>query len=99
MREIIDLLIFTQKNGASDLFLSVGNPPIIRLNGDLVTHKSPPLEASELKQMLYSIMTDHQRAEYERELELDFSFVLGQEYRFRVNCFNTLNGAAAGYFA
>jgi len=95
MREIIDLLIFTQKNGASDLFLSVGNPPIIRLNGDLVTHKSPPLEASELKQMLYSIMTDHQRAEYERELELDFSFVLGQEYRFRVNCFNTLNGAAA----
>ena len=95
MQEIIDLLIFTQKNNVSDLFLSVGNPPIMRINGDLVPYKSAPLEADELKQMLFSIMSDHQRADYERELELDFSFFLGKEYRFRANCFNTLNGTAA----
>ena len=95
MQEIIDLLIFAQKNNASDLFLSVGNPPIIRINGDLVPHKAPPLEENELKQMLYSIMSDQQRSEYERDLELDFSFALGKEYRFRANCFNTLNGAAS----
>jgi len=95
MQEIIDLLIFAQKNNASDIFLSVGSPPIMRINGDLMPYKAPVLEGDELKQMLYSIMSDHQRSEYERDLELDFSFFLGKEYRFRANCFNTLNGAAA----
>jgi twitching motility protein PilT len=95
MQEIIDLLIFSQKNKASDLFLSVGNPPIMRIQGDMMPYKSSPLEANDLKEMLYSIMTDQQRSEYERDLELDFSFSLGKEYRFRANCFNTLNGCAA----
>ena len=95
MQEIIDLLIFAQKNNASDIFFSVGNPPIMRLNGDMVPYKSPALEADELKQMLYSIMTDHQRSDYERDLEIDFSFFLAREYRFRANCFTTLNGPAA----
>ena len=73
MQEIVDLLIFAQKNNASDLFMSVGSPPIMRINGDLMPHKAPVLEANELKQMLYSIMSDQQRAEYERDLEIDFS--------------------------
>jgi twitching motility protein PilT len=95
MQEIIDLLIFAQKNNASDIFFSVGNPPILRINGDLMPHKSAAIPADELKQMLYSIMTDHQRSDFERDLELDFSFFLGKEYRFRANYFNTYNGISA----
>lgn len=93
--EITDLLIFTQKNKASDLHLSVGNPPILRINGDMVPYKGEGLSADAIKEMLYSIMTEQQRAEYEREFEIDFAISFGRDLRFRVNAFNTLNGAAA----
>ncbi len=93
--EITDLLIFTQKNKASDLHLSAGSPPILRINGDMIPYKGESLSADSIKQMLYSIMTEQQRAEYERELDIDFAISFGKDLRFRVNAFNTLNGAAA----
>lgn len=94
--EITDLLIYTKKHNASDLHLSAGNPPIVRVHGDMrPTVDSITLEPEDIKQMLYSIMTEHQRSEYEREFEIDFSIAFGDQMRFRVNAFNTLNGPAA----
>jgi twitching motility protein PilT len=93
--EITDLLIFTRKNNASDLHLSTLNPPILRINGEMLPYKTNPLTADDIKQMLYSIMTQQQRSDYERELELDFAISFGENMRFRVNAFNTLKGPAA----
>lgn len=93
--EITDLLIFTQKNKASDLHLSTTNPPILRVHGDMVPYTAPPLTSDEIKQMLHSIMTEQQRADYERDFEIDFAISFGDDMRFRVNAFNTLNGPAA----
>lgn len=93
--EITDLLVFTEKNKASDLHLSTGNPPILRVHGDMLPYKTAPLSANELKEMLYSIMTEQQRSDFERDLEVDFALSFGDNHRFRVNAFNTLNGPAA----
>ncbi len=93
--EITDLLVYTQKNKASDLHLSTSNPPILRVNGEMVPYKSDPLTSDDVKQMLYSIMTEQQRSDYEREFELDFAISFGNDMRFRVNAFNTMNGPAA----
>lgn len=93
--EITDLLISTQKNNASDLHLSTGNPPILRVHGEMIPYKSAPLIADDVKRMLYSVMTEQQRSDYERDLELDFAISFAEDMRFRVNAFNTLNGPAA----
>ena len=93
--EITDLLIFSQKNNASDLHLSVGSPPILRVNGDMLPTKNPALSADDIKSMIYSIMTEQQRADYERDWELDFAISFGENMRFRVNAFNTIYGPAA----
>jgi twitching motility protein PilT len=93
--EITDLLIYTQRNKASDLHLSPHNPPILRVNGEIVAYKAPPITSDEVKRMLYSIMTEQQRSDFERDLELDFAISFGENMRFRVNAFNTLNGSAA----
>lgn len=93
--EITDLLMATHKNKASDLHLSTRNPPIMRVNGDMLPLDMPALDAEEVKRMLFSIMTDQQRSDYEQELELDFSISFASDMRFRVNTFNTIYGAAA----
>jgi len=93
--EITDLLISTQKNNASDLHLSTGNPPILRIHGEMMPYKAPPLVTDDVKRMLYSIMTEQQRSDYERDLELDFAISFSDDMRFRVNAFNTMNGPAA----
>src|SRR5277367_4090968 len=93
--EITDLLIHTQKNNASDLHLSTGNPPILRVYGEMVPYKVEPLTAEAVKTMLYSIMTEQQRSDYEHELELDFAISFGEHMRFRVNAFNAFGGPAA----
>lgn len=93
--EITDLLMATHKNKASDLHLSTRNPPIMRVNGDMLPLDMPPLDGEEVKRMLFSIMTDQQRSDYEQELELDFSISFSTDMRFRVNTFNTIYGAAA----
>ncbi len=93
--EISELLIATCKNKASDLHISTKNPPLMRVNGDMLPLDMPPLSAEDVKRILYSIMTEHQRSDYEKELELDFSISISSEMRFRVNTFNTIYGAAA----
>lgn len=93
--EITELLIFAQKNNASDLHLSTGNPPILRIHGDMVPMKMNPLGADEVKQLVYSLLTEQQRTDYERDMELDFAISFGQQTRFRINAFNTLAGPAA----
>ncbi len=93
--EITDLLVATHKNNASDLHLSAKNPPIMRVNGDMLQLDMPKLTADEIKKMVYSVMTEQQRSDYENELELDFSISFSADLRFRVNAFNTIYGAAA----
>lgn len=93
--DITDLLVFTQKNNASDLHLSSGSPPILRINGDMVPYKGAKLSADDIKHMLYSIMTEQQRTDYERDFDIDFAISFGENMRFRVNGFNTMNGPAA----
>lgn len=93
--EITDLLMATHKNKASDLHISTKNPPLMRVNGDMLPLDMPSLSSEEVKRMLYSIMTDQQRSDYERDLELDFSISFASDMRFRVNTFNTIYGAAA----
>jgi twitching motility protein PilT len=93
--EITDLLLASQKNNASDLHLSVGNAPILRVNGDMLPLKMNPLTSDEVRHMLYSIMTDQQRSDYERDLEVDFALSFSENMRFRVNAFNTLSGPAS----
>jgi twitching motility protein PilT len=94
--DITDLLATSHQNRASDLHLSSSNPPVIRINGDMIPLRNvPPLDAETIKSMLYSVMTDQQRSEYESQLELDFSISFGVSSRFRVNVFNTMRGPAA----
>lgn len=93
--DLTQLLAFTMQNSASDLHLSAGNPPIIRVSGLLKRVKAEPLSSDDIRTMLYSVMTEDQRAEYEKNMELDFAIALGEKARFRVNGFNTRLGASA----
>ncbi|MDB2682949.1 type IV pilus twitching motility protein PilT [Alphaproteobacteria bacterium] len=93
--DLTQLLAFTMQNDASDLHLSAGSPPIIRVSGLLKRVKADPLSSDDIRTMLYSIMKDDQRAEYERDMELDFAIALGEKARFRVNAFTTRLGTCA----
>lgn len=93
--DVSELLAFTVKNKASDLHLSSGEPPMIRIHGDMTRIKMPPLEAREVQAMVYDIMNDGQRKHFEEFLELDFSFSLGDIARFRVNVFKQNRGLSA----
>ena len=95
--EITELLLHTNRNNASDLHLSPNNPPLMRINGSIHSLKTNALTADDIKGMLYSIMTEQQRAEYEREMELDFAIQFGEDLRFRVNAFTTLTGPTAAF--
>jgi twitching motility protein PilT len=93
--DVSELLAFTVKNGASDLHLSSGEPPMIRIHGDMTRIKMPEVENREVQAMVYDIMNDTQRKLFEEHLELDFSFALGDIARFRVNVFNQNRGISA----
>lgn len=93
--DITELLGFTVKNNSSDLHLSAGLPPMIRVDGDLRKINVPALEHKEVLKIVYDIMNDRQRKEYEENLEVDFSFEIADLARFRVNAFNQSRGAAA----
>ena len=93
--DLTQLLAFTMQNKASDLHLSAGSPPIIRASGELKRVKAEPLSSDDIRTMIYSIMTEEQRAEYEKNLEIDFAIALGEKARFRVNGFTTRLGACA----
>ncbi|MDP2247867.1 MAG: type IV pilus twitching motility protein PilT [Nitrosomonadales bacterium] len=93
--DISDLLAFSVKNKASDLHLSAGLPPMIRVHGDVRKINVPAMEHSEVHDMVYDIMNDGQRKVYEETLECDFSFEIPNLARFRVNAFNHNRGSGA----
>ena len=93
--DIADLLAFGVKNNASDLHLSAGLPPMIRVDGDVRRINLPAMEHNEVHGLIYDIMNDKQRRDYEEFYETDFSFEIPNLARFRVNVFNQNRGAAA----
>jgi len=93
--DITQLLAFAVKNKASDLHLSTGLPPMIRVNGDVRRINVEPLDHKQVHDMVYDIMNDAQRKHYEETLDGDFSFEIQGLARFRVNAFNQMRGAAA----
>ena len=93
--DITELLAFVVKNKASDLHLSSGLPPMIRVHGDIRRINLPAMEHKDVHAMIYDIMNDGQRKHYEENLELDFSFAIPDLARFRVNAYVQHRGAAA----
>ncbi len=93
--DITELLTFVVKNKASDLHLSAGMPPMIRVHGDVRKINLPAMEHKDVHSMIYDIMNDGQRKFYEENLECDFSFAVPNLARFRVNAFVQNRGAAA----
>ncbi|QCZ92742.1 type IV pilus twitching motility protein PilT [Salinimonas iocasae] len=93
--DITELLAFSVKNNASDLHLSAGLPPIIRVDGQMRRLNIPELDHKQVHSLIYEIMNDAQRKEYEENLEVDFSFEVKDLSRFRVNAFVQNRGAAA----
>ncbi len=93
--DISELLAFSVKNQASDLHLSAGEPPMIRVDGDIRRINVPPLEHKAVHSLIYDIMNDKQRKEFEEFYENDFSFEIPGLARFRVNAFNHHRGAGA----
>ncbi len=93
--DISELLAFVVKNKASDLHLSSGLPPMIRVQGDIRRINLPSLEHKDVHAMVYDIMNDGQRKFYEENLECDFSFSIPNLARFRVNAFVQQRGAGA----
>lgn len=93
--DIAELLAFAQKNKASDLHISAGLPPMIRVDGDMRRIDLPALDSETVLKMIFDIMNDKQRKSYEENLEVDFSFEIPNVSRFRVNAFNQDRGPAA----
>ncbi|MEK6750038.1 MAG: type IV pilus twitching motility protein PilT [Pseudomonadota bacterium] len=93
--DIAELLQFSVKNRASDLHLSAGEPPIIRVDGEMKRINVPPLDHKAVHTLVYDIMNDRQRKDYEEFYETDFSFEIPNLARFRVNAFNHNRGAGA----
>lgn len=93
--DLTELLSFSVKNKASDLHLSAGLPPMIRVNGDVRRINLPAMEHKDVHGMIYEVMNDALRKTYEEHLEVDFSFEIPGLARFRVNAFNQDRGAAA----
>ncbi len=95
--DIAQLLSFAVKSGASDLHLSAGVPPMIRVDGDVKRINMPELDHKTVHAMIYDIMNDQQRKNYEEFFETDFSFEIPGLARFRVNAFNQNRGAGAAF--
>ena len=93
--DITELLAFSTKQGASDLHLSAELPPMIRVDGDIRRINLPPMDHGEVHALIYDIMNDKQRKDFEEDLECDFSFEIKGLARFRVNAFNHNRGAGA----
>ena len=95
--DITELLAFTVKNRASDLHLSAGQPPMIRVDGDIRRLNVPALDHKTVHALIYDVMTDRQRKDYEEFYETDFSFEIPDLARFRVNAFHHLHGSGAAF--
>ncbi|RKQ95823.1 pilus retraction ATPase PilT [Kushneria sinocarnis] len=92
--DITELLAFSAKQKASDLHLSAGLPPMIRVDGDIRRLNVPPLEDQAVRTLLHAVMNEQQQRDYAAELETDFSIDLPGVSRFRVNVFTQQHGAA-----
>jgi len=90
--DISELLLFVHKEGASDLHISAGEPPMVRIYGEIKRVEIPPLTREDLHVMLYDVLNDHQRKKFEEVNELDFSLELKGVARFRVNAFRQQRG-------
>ena len=93
--DISELLRFALESGGSDLHMSAGEPPVIRIHGEMTKVDMPPLDKEDVHNMIYDILSDFQRKVFEEHLELDFSFGLGELARFRVNVFKQQRGESA----
>lgn len=94
---ITELLTFSIKNNSSDLHISAGLPPMIRVDGDLRKINVPALEHNDVIRIMYDIMNDKQRRDYEEFWETDFSFEIQNLARFRVNAYTQARGAAIAF--
>jgi twitching motility protein PilT len=95
--DLSELLAFAVKNGASDIHISAGLPPLIRIDGDIRRIKVDPLASNLVHDMIYDIMLDSQRKEFEERWETDFAFEIPNVARFRVNAFNQARGPGAAF--
>ena len=95
--DLSELLAFAVKNGASDIHISSGLPPLIRIDGEMRRIKVDPLTSNVVHDMIYDIMLDSQRKEFEERLEADFAFEIASVARFRVNAYNQARGPAAAF--
>lgn len=95
--EISDLFKRCKELGASDLLLTAGVPPMLRVHGELTPTDNPPLPPDEVKRLVYSLLNERQRLKYEEEKELDFSLGLGSDHRFRVNVYMQKGCVAAAF--
>jgi twitching motility protein PilT len=93
--DITQLLTFAHRGGASDVHLSAGEPPMVRMHGDMKRVEHPPLSAEEVHNMVFDIMSDSVRKTFQETNDVDFSFELGDIARFRVNVFRTRRGEGA----
>jgi twitching motility protein PilT len=91
--DITELLVLTKERNASDLHLSAGQPPILRIHGQLIDLNVPVLTRENVHNMLYDILTDEQKARFEATRDLDLSLELDNVGRFRVNAFVQRHGA------
>ena len=93
--DIAELLTFAHKSGASDAHITSGEPPRVRIHGDIKRLKHDALSAEEVHNMVFDIMSDAQQREFQETNDIDFSFELGDIARFRVNLFRGRLGEAA----
>jgi twitching motility protein PilT len=92
------ILAHAKKQGCSDVHISTGSVPMVRIDGDMVPISgTSPLTETQVSEMIYSVMTENQKKIYEEKLELDFAIQIGEDLRFRVNAFRTINGPAAAF--
>ena len=95
--DLTEMLAFAVKNGASDVHISAGLPPLIRIDGEIRKVKVAPLKPHHVHDMIYDVMVDDQRKVYEEHLETDFAVEIPNIARFRVNVFNQSRGPAAAF--
>ena len=95
--ELVDILVETLDQGASDLHLAVGLPPAIRINGSLQPLDYPRLTSNDTRDLIYSILTQDQRQRLETDWEIDFSYSVPGRARFRVNAFFQRNSLGAAF--
>lgn len=92
---LADLLSFTVKHGGSDLHLSAGLPPIVRIDGDITRINLPAMNHDDVYDQVYGVMNDSQRKTFDAEMEVDFSIEIPNVARFRVNAFQQSRGMGA----